>query len=153
MGPSMFGMLLSCLGGLICFQLCLNFQISWNSLIDKLQNQICRTIGPHLDYSLLLLNTWLIVEIQLASVRGHSKNTFAQDSQIFDLSSPLCVFKHPLRLFCCFGQNSLSPPLPLNFYTCEIQRKESNIRVLVSLIELNVSFKKPHSAIYNGHHW
>ena len=130
MGPSMFGMLLSCLGGLICFQLHLNFQINWNSQISYK----IRYVGLFvLDYSLLLLNPWFIVEMQLASIRGHSKDTFAQDSQIFDPSSPLCVFKHPpstptfVLLFWLELPLSSSPP---QFLYCEIQR---NKKVIMSI--------------------
>ena len=59
--------------------------------------------------------------------RGHSKSTFAQDSRV--------LIPHHLIRPCSFQSTSSSKvrslmarthPLPLNIYTCEIQRKEIN---------------------------
>ena len=62
-------------------------------------------------------------------IREHSKSTFAQNSPV--LTPPSALFTlvcfrappPPPSRYVSFGQTFL---LPLNFYTCEIQRKEIN---------------------------
>ena len=70
--------------------------------------------------------TWLRL------LRGHSKSTFAQDSRVLTLPSPLFALvrfgvlpPHPSPRQGTFVL-ARTYPLPLNFYTCEIQRKEFN---------------------------
>ena len=70
--------------------------------------------------------TWLRL------LRGHSKSTFAQDSRVLTPPSPLFALvrlgvlpPHPSPRQGTFVL-ARTYPLPLNFYTCEIQGKEFN---------------------------
>ena len=96
---------------------------------------------------------FVTISFILGSVMGHSKSTFAQDSRVLTPSppcSPLFIFEHtslppPSPKVSSFWLELILPPQFLYLWNLEIS---SIYLVLVSLVELNVSFKKPQWNLY-----